>query len=71
MNTFEQLLESLDSSEFCGDDEIKAPRPPMAGGRAHAAHRQFEKSIEAVTATLSAATPSAHLGLHSPTDLSV
>jgi hypothetical protein len=61
-----QLLESLDSLEFCGDDEIPAPsekRMAIDDQRAHAAHRQFEKSM-AATATMRAAPP--HLGLFSP-----
>jgi hypothetical protein len=73
-----QLLEGLDNAEFRGDDEMQEPRqdvvhPPQAvespsrtGGRADAAHRRFEKSITAATATSSAVAPSRHLGLHAP-----
>ena len=64
-----QLLESLDSSECRGDDVISEPpegRSAIARGRAHAAHRQFEKSIKTATATLSAVAPPAHLDLHAP-----
>ena len=64
-----QLLESLDSSECRGDDAIGEPpegRSPTSRGRAHAAHRQFEKSIKAATSTLSAAASSVHPELHAP-----
>ncbi len=63
-----QLLESLDSSECHGDDEIKEAAeqgPTMAGGRTHAAHRQFEKTLAAAT-TMSPTGPSSDLGVHSP-----
>ena len=72
-----QLLESLDGSEFQGDDGDRGrietwhsrPRPwmPAAGGqRAHAAHRQFEKSTRPSPATWSAVAPADHVGLHPP-----
>ena len=63
-----QLLESLDSSECRGDDALKEEAeqgPTTAGGRAHAAHRQFEKTLAAAT-TMSPTGPSSDLGVHSP-----
>ncbi len=53
-----QLLEDLDAWEFggiAGLIEAREHRPAKPGPRAHAAHRQFEKSREAGTA-VSAAT---------------
>jgi hypothetical protein len=73
-----QLLESLDSAEFRGDDGIQVPvhevaQQPSAeesvaagGGRTHAAHRQFEKSAAPRPATLPPVAPPDHGALHSP-----
>jgi len=60
-----QLLESLDGSQLRG--EAPTDRQPRANPLAHAAHRQFAKSAESASATLSAQTaPSAEIGLQSP-----
>ena len=77
-----QLLESLDGSEFRGNDGDVAQPPsavespavecPTVGSsaagstRAHAAHRQFEKSARPSPARRSAVAPPDHAGLHSP-----
>ncbi len=65
-----QLLEELDASELDGGESHgNAPRqsPSTSGQQAHAAHRQFDKSVEAVpTATTPVAAPSASLDPNSP-----
>jgi hypothetical protein len=64
-----QLLEDLDATECRGDGEPEGwpvEQPSMAAGRAHAAHRQFAKSLAPVAAALPTAAPEAHHGLHSP-----
>jgi hypothetical protein len=63
-----QLLESLDSSPCCSDNEIpKVTEEARAtvGGPAHAAHRQFAKSIAAAMARPTAG-PSSNLGVDAP-----
>ncbi|MCE5303079.1 MAG: hypothetical protein LLF97_08220 [Planctomycetaceae bacterium] len=64
-----QLLENLDATEIQGVAPVDSYEMPNASSattkpRAHAAHRQFEKSLKA--ATLSVPSPSAELGLESP-----
>jgi hypothetical protein len=66
-----QLLENLDDAAFFDDDLIvETPQsclPKNGDQRAHSAHRKFEKTLEAVTATLAAKAPhSSHAGLYSP-----
>jgi hypothetical protein len=59
-----QLLESLDSSQCRGVNETGETREEgrtMVGGAAHAAHRQFAKSVAAARAR-----PSSNLGLDAP-----
>jgi hypothetical protein len=61
-----QLLESLDASQCRGDNETGETMEEgrtMVGGAAHAAHRQFAKSI---AATAKPAGPSSNLGLDAP-----
>jgi hypothetical protein len=68
-----QLLESLDSAACRGNEAIQGDEPikeaaeqgpTPAGGRAHAAHRKFEKTRAAATMSLTA--PSTELGVHPP-----
>jgi hypothetical protein len=66
-----QLLEGLDCTDFQSEPPPPEPRPSLIaslGQRAHAAHRLFEKTQAAATATAtsSVAGPSEQLGVHSP-----
>lgn len=69
-----QLLENLDDAAFLDDDSIDSIvessqncLPKNEGQRAHSAHRKFEKTLEAATATLVTTAPhSSHAGLYSP-----
>ena len=60
-----QLMESLEHTDFFGD---KPPEKPsiLVGQRAHAAHRKFEKSHPACTATIEVPASVKHSGLHPP-----
>ena len=62
-----QLLESLDSAE-CGVEaaETSVHHESKAGQRAHAAHRQFEKTLKGKSSILATKAPSVDLALHTP-----
>ncbi|MEN6404998.1 MAG: hypothetical protein ABFC77_00850 [Thermoguttaceae bacterium] len=66
-----QLLEDLDASEIRSDpfsdvSEMSDEPTSPTTTRAHAAHRQFEKSLKASAITLSAPAPSVELSVDSP-----